>query len=246
MGTWLTNLWYKTVFNQKLLFGYFNTPPLNGPSKNGYKLVFSDEFTKPIDWNKWSEIEPWEQWNPRGIYQKSQVTQQGSSAYLTSIRKNGKLVSGLLDTWKSFTIKYCFAEIRMKVPPKTENFWPCFWCYDPNGWLPEIDIAEFQKGKGSEYTATQHDKETSPGYHEQRGIRISGIDFTKEFHTFGMEWTSSKITFYLDNLPIYLSTTNIPNVPFHFLVSMGGITTLPDSAFPGTLEVDYFRIFSKI
>ena len=246
MSAWLTNLWYKTVYTQKLLFGYFKNPPVNGISKAGYKIVFSDEFTSPIDWSKWSEIEPWEVMNPRGIYFKSQDTQQGSSAFLKSERVNGKLLSGLLDSFKTFTVKYCFAEIRMKVPANTGSFWPCFWCYDPTGWLPEVDIAEFETGTGSYYTVTQHDREFAPNQHKSRGTRISGINFNEGFHTFAMEWTSSKLVWYLDNIPVYMSDTNIPDVPFHFLVSMGGKPEVPDSAFPATCEVDYIRIYTPL
>ena len=244
MSAWLTNLWYKIVYNQKLLFGYFKNPPVNGIQKGGYNLVFSDEFTAPIDWNKWSEIEPWEYINPKGIRFKSQVTQSGSSVFIKSERVNGKLKTAILDTGKSFIVKYCWAEVRMKVMPNTGKFWPAFWSYDPTGWLPEVDISEFETGDGSYYTVTQHDREYAPGKHKSRGTRLSGINFPAGFHTFALEWTSSKLVWYLDNVPVFMSDTNIPDVPFHFIISNGGRDEVPDKDYPAILEVDYIRIYT--
>jgi len=69
MCTWFKNAWYYLNFYWKVYFtSHFKNPPVNPVSKDGYTLVFQDEFDKPVyvegypnnglDWNKWKLCPP--------------------------------------------------------------------------------------------------------------------------------------------------------------------------------------------
>ncbi|MCL2483718.1 MAG: glycoside hydrolase family 16 protein, partial [Propionibacteriaceae bacterium] len=47
----------------------------------------------------------------------------------------------------------------------------------------------------------------------------SGVDLTQGFHTYGVDWEPSQLTFYLDGNAIRTVTSNIPNVPMYIIIN---------------------------
>ena len=77
-----------------------------------------------------------------------------------------------------------------------------------------------------------------------------GVDLTADFHVYGMMWTASTISWYLDgklihSAPVYDST----NQPMFVLLQMwiGGWTGGTTTATPDELktEVDWVRVWQK-
>jgi beta-glucanase (GH16 family) len=175
---------------------------------------------------------------------------------------------------KSFTQGYF--EARMKWTGG-HGAWPGFWLYSyrhatnpsypsvnpycashglPNAqcMAGELDAFEGQGSEPSSFYGTIH--RNSCGCYgvgdSQNGNnwQPAGVDLTAGFHTYGMLWTATQITWYLDgralmSAPVYDTT----NQPMFLLLQMwtGGWTYGTDSTTPGTIEtqVDYVQVWQK-
>lgn len=149
--------------------------------------------------------------------------------------------SGLLSTGfedghvsKGFLTGYFEAEMLL---PAGAGAWPAFWMLDQASLRPsddsiEIDIMEAYGGFPSSYHVTVHNY-TPNGDAPQSLPSSSGYttpaDTTFDFHRFGVNITTSQITFYYDDenilsCPLKSFPSGTPLTPFYLLVNlaMGG------------------------
>lgn len=176
---WLLNGWYYVRFYwMAYLTKHFKTPPVNDIHKEGYELVFHDEFNQPpLDTNTWATCENWgcirsdpKTGLPNLIYKPEQVVVENGCAVMTTELNNQPEIyteyesqtaeplvkSGEILTWKCFVQKYGYVETREKLPPNGIDNWAAFWGYPVDAWPPEIDVFELM-GKDSSYiTMTMH------------------------------------------------------------------------------------------
>ena len=141
----------------------------------------------------------------------------------------------------------------------TNDFWPLInpFCADnglakPLCYSAELDVFEGQGAEPNAFYGTIHrnssgdygigDRQNDNNYQEEPG------DIAAGWHTYGMLWTSSQITWYLDghalmSTPTYDST----NQPMYLLLQMwtGGWMGDPNSTTPDLLEtqVDYVDVW---
>lgn len=85
---------------------------------------------------------------------------------------------------------------------------------------------------------------------EQKGRRLKfpGKDFlANDYHIYACEWTDKKVTWYIDNLAVYVLDKHIPTRNMLSLINNGcSPYTAPDpNNFPMPLYVDYFRVYKK-
>lgn len=194
-----------------------------------YKLVFHDEFdSKSLDTSKWYTYYPY---GPADASDSCSFCRTHVSANIyrdtNCIVKDGKLLlksdrqkadwfgktyeytSGMVHSKTKFTT-YGKYEIRCKLPPGKQQ-WPAFWIF---GWNTEIDFFEFicQGPNKPEFsihkwiTADCPDRKRAakgkPCYSSNTGIIDFGIDFSKDFHTFAVEYEPHMIKFYIDGVMI--------------------------------------------
>ena len=169
-----------------------------------------------------------------------------------------KYTSGLLTTQYSFSQTYGYFEIRAKLPAG-KGLWPAFWLLPVDKtWPPEIDALESfgainAKNEGSlnmiHYAShTTNTNESCGAWHDV------GVDITKDFHTYGVDWEPTGITYYFDGQPYVTCHPNPQaNKPFYILVNLavGGNGSWPGSpdasnVWPATMYVDYIRAYQKI
>ncbi|KAF2099299.1 glycosyl hydrolase [Rhizodiscina lignyota] len=121
--------------------------------------------------------------------------------------------SARLTTKGKKTIKYGRVEVTAKMP-EGDWLWPAIWMMPEDnvyGVWPrsgEIDIAEsrgndveYPAGGRDVYTTTLHwgpTTDTDAYWRTTSGKAIRRTDYTKEFHTFGLEWSRDYLYFYLD------------------------------------------------
>jgi beta-glucanase (GH16 family) len=143
----------------------------------------------------------------------------------------------------------------------TNDFWPSINPFCANNGLPkalcysaELDVFEGQGAEPNVFYGTIHrnssgdygiaDQQNDNNYQDQPS------DIASDWHTYGMLWTSSQITWYLDgralmSAPTYDST----NQPMYLLLQMwtGGWMGDPNSTTPDLLEtqVDYVDVWQK-
>jgi len=164
-------------------------------------------------------------------------------------------------------------EARLKVP-SGEGLWPAFWTlgndFHEVGWpqTGEIDIMEHVEGDNGrpwESFGTVHGPGYSGGQSVGRKVclddagaattcpRTSGVAFSDEFHTYGVEWEPDRITWLLDGepfgsvTPADLSGEWVFDHPFFLIANMAiggnfGGTIDPELQLPASYLIDYIQV----
>ncbi|MFC3069484.1 family 16 glycosylhydrolase [Phenylobacterium soli] len=149
--------------------------------------------------------------------------------------------SGMINTRGIFQQQYGYFEIRAELPT-AHGAWPAFWMVpDKNTQGVEADITEniainpnidFVRAYGGGSASFANVLKTGD---------ISG------FHTYGMLWTPSTVTFYYDDQAVFQAPTPAAwNQPMYLIANfaVGGFGGTPDaSAFPDTFKIDYIRAY---
>ena len=229
----------------------------NPIEKEGWTLTFNDEFNDTVlDKSKWQDHPYWGGRNaPNSItyYGENQFQFTDSSMLLVAEKKIQEGIpysSGMVDSHNSFKQQYGYFEIRSKNPKGT-GFWPAFWLVSTEKWPPEIDIYEFYTNVPNRIKTNQQWLDKKEKKHMQpKGYKMK-VDASTDFHTYAMEWTPKKITWYLDNKKIKTSRQGMKffNYKMHIIVSVGvsdvNEMNLKDAIFPNALEVDYVRVYTS-
>lgn len=231
-------------------------------SLTDYQLVWSDEFnyTGLPDTSKWiNEIG-----HVRGTelqYYTNRIENQSVyDGQLHIIAKKEifggyNYTSASINTQGKYSVQYGRIEARIKLPMFTGEF-PAFWTLgdNPYPWPSdgEIDIMEQLNTESLIYGTT----------HWDNNANLSSSWFTittpGEYHIYAVEWDANSIKWYVDNnLYKTQDIAGAPNgtwelhQPQYLLLNMavGGDWpghTVDDSKLPGTMYVDYVRVYQKI
>ncbi len=156
---------------------------------------------------------------------------------------DGSYYSGMLNTLDTFQQQYGYFEMRAALPTATGT-WPAFWL-EPSPFVPnaEADITEHLGVQPNidHVRAYGGDGSTQTLYNDVYMADPTG------FHTYGLMWTPSTVTFYLDGNAVMTGPTpNTWTQPMAMIVNMalGGWAGNPDpSQFPATMQVDYVRAY---
>ena len=204
--------------------------------------------------------------------------------------ENGKKVeypapftSAMVQTKDDNGVKYSikgdfYAEARIKLPENAPSSWSSLWTTGEKGgpWPGngEVDVFESKGWDASYLQANTHTpRPGNPSKSEQHHGQLANDGTTQsQFHTYGVEKTGDKITFYLDGVPSHV--VNYADIkgtnPFldedngmilrlnqmvggTFLASDSGDTTYVDAipykdAYTGagaSMVVDYVRVYKK-
>lgn len=151
-----------------------------------------------------------------------------------------KFTSGMLSTRDSFTQTYGYFETKMQLPAGG-GAWPAFWLYSANGNRAEIDIME--SWSSDSWSATTHDYTT--------GSNVSGAsnmytpDLSTAPHTFGLLWTATTITWYLDGVAVRsIATPADMHTPMYMVVNLALSGSTPSTFSGADLSVDWVRAYS--
>lgn len=182
------------------------------PVKNGYHLVFSDEFDgSTLDLKKWNlmtdgsgggnwELQYYVAMPDNHFLSDSKLT-------IRTLKKSylgQQYTSAKLTTQGAFATTYGWIEARIKVP-KGQGLWPAFWMMPKDslyGQWPtsgEIDIMEILSGAPNQLYGTAHYGPAWPNQKQLGGQKnLSGVDFSQDFHVFAVNWTADHIDWYVD------------------------------------------------
>lgn len=186
------------------------------PEREGYKLVWHDEFTEGAELNAahwrhevqnagWVNNELQNYVN--GVVNGKRVTELSDGKLRIHCFKesDGKIYSGRVYAHETEGWQYGYIEARMMLP-KGKGTWPAFWMMPVNvdwateGWpkCGEIDIMEEVGVVPNEVSSSLH----AEGHNHTNGTQVTHamtIDKAEgEFHTYAMEWTPQNITTYVD------------------------------------------------
>lgn len=240
-------------------------------SKN-WELVWSDEFdgvagTSP-DASKWT-FDIGTGSNGWGNNELQFYTNRTENCYQDG---NGNLVikamaenfngssytSARIKTQGIFSQQYGRFEARLKTP-YSQGLWPAFWMLGDNfstvSWpqCGEIDIMELRGQEPSNINGTIHGPGFSGANAISGGFALSNSRFDTSFHVFAVEWSDSKIDFYVDDFMYKrIRKSEVPNWVFDqsfFMilnVAVGGnYVGFPNntSVFPQQMVIDYVRVY---
>ena len=160
---------------------------------------------------------------------------------------------------------------------KGNGSWPAFWLLsyrhatNPNWPSPnaecsqlgepiaqcysaEMDVFEGQGSEPQAFYGTIHRNSCGcygvPNQQNGNNWQPAGVDLTAGFHTYGMLWTDTQVSWYLDGRLLHSAAPyDSLNQPMFLLLQMwtGGWTEGIDATTPDVLEteVDYVRVWQK-
>ena len=248
--------------------------------------IWSEEFNGPaIDKTVWSYTTGG---SGNGNGELQYYTADSSNAYiengsliLQAKREafSGKqFTSARISTNGRMAFKYGTLEARIKLPNLANGIWPAFWLMGNNfgidGWpkCGEWDILE--AGFKSAQTDGTVNKNVSSAMHwwheagtwgtwlqaDSAKNLVTPTNLTDDYHLYKLDWTPSKVTFYVDNAQIFAMDITDPNMsefrdnPAYIILNLavGGsnFVEITDPAlitapFPAKMAVDYVRLYGN-
>lgn len=147
--------------------------------------------------------------------------------------------SGMLSTRDSFTQTYGYFEAKMKLPAGG-GAWPAFWLYSVNAGA-EIDIMESHAA--DTWTATTHSYAT--GSEVTGASTIFTPDLANSWHTFGLLWTATTITWYLDGVAVrQIATPDDMHSAMYMILDLAMDKSTPANSPGAAMQVAWVHAFS--
>jgi beta-glucanase (GH16 family) len=254
-----------------LIFLLFSATICSLPSAAQFtKLVWSDEFNyKGLpDSTKWGYDTGNNGWGNNELqnYTRRPENARVADGYLLiEARKenyqNSRFTSARLVSKNKGDWKYGRIEVKARLP-KGRGLWPAIWML-PTQWVyggwpksGEIDIMENvgylpDSVYGSIHTGSYNH---AIGTGKTKGLLRT--DLADSFHTYAINWTPEKITFFLDGVAYHEFTNDRSGADawpfdqeFHLLLNVavggnwGGKFGVDERSFPQVMQIDYVRIY---
>lgn len=248
----------------------------NVSGQNGYRLIWSDEF----DMNQTPDISNWGYDLGNNGYGNNEVQNYTNSSENVRIENGILIIEAKKGTngWTSARLKsqgkrsftYGRIEFRAKLPAGSGT-WPALWMLGESvstaGWpaCGEIDIME-HVGKNPGVVQAALHTPSSNGNTQNKGSSTVN-EFSTTFHIYAVEWSESKMDFFIDNNLYYTYapvTRNVQTWPFFnpsFIImniamggnwgsdtkyETGGLKNGIDPTLTSVrMEVDYVRYYTK-
>jgi beta-glucanase (GH16 family) len=238
-------------------------------SKRNWQLVWSDDFEglagQSPDASKWAfDLGNNGGWGNQELQNYTNnpenVSLDGNgNLVITAIKNGNSYTSGRIKTQNIFAQKYGKFEARIKTP-YGPGIWPAFWMLGDNvgevGWpqCGEIDIMELRGQQPSIIHGTVHGPGYSAGNSISSSFALQNSRFDLDYHVFAVEWTESRIDFFVDGFLYNRITKN--DVPGEWVydhsfflilnVAVGGTFLgypTDQTPFPQKMTIDYVRVY---
>ena len=183
-------------------------------------VLFFDDF-KTFDASVWTKETHESGWtnNELQAYAPEQVSvgKDGDKTVLmlTAEWKNGKIVSGRINSKGKKNFKYGTLSASIKLPKTANGLWPAFWMMGDNDkeWpaCGEIDIMEMgdeegiRTGTSAKRVNTAIHFGVTPEAHEQlyHVAEVSDDLQDGQYHTYTLTWDEAHASVSIDNKPFY-------------------------------------------
>ena len=135
--------------------------------------------------------------------------------------------SGLVTSYPGYKFQYGYIQVVAQLPT-APGLWTALWLAAANEqWPPEIDILEHWDGQNKYFQYYHPAAAPREDTFETLGNLSTG------WHTYGVDWTATKITWFIDGHQVMASSRNVPQQPMYFLADVAvdqHVQTLPKSA----------------
>lgn len=194
----------------------------------GYVLAWSDEFDgTSLDRRKWTAESGTRR---EAVMTPDAVQVQGGLLTITTYTEAGVHHTAFLTTQDGYLTTFGYVEARIRFDDSPGE-WCAFWLYSPTNGQPlgdpatagaEIDMVEHRVTDQSGWTALKDmiamnlnwDGYGSSRQNRQRVVPIGGdAPVQGAWHTYGVLWTATSYTFYVDAVPLWTSTDAVSHAP---------------------------------
>lgn len=218
------------------LFLFFIFSTLGASQKDGWFLVWSDEFEynglpDKTKWNFETEGNAWGWGNEEAqFYTENRVENAivtNGCLNIIALRedyvKGFKFTSARINTKNKGDWLYGRFEMRAKLPD-AESIWPAFWMMPTDSYYGswpasgEIDIMEYFGFIPDTVHFSIHTKKYNHKINTHKTKAFKNHSLHNEFHIYAVEWYPDRLDFYFDNEKIftYLKESDDPDVwPFN-------------------------------
>lgn len=224
------------------------------PLTNGYELVWVDQFNgTELDTTKFNLRDIGAR--RIGFNAKEAVSVSNGNLNLMYDIIGDSLISGAVGSQGLYETAYGYFECRAKVQ-RSDGPWAAFWLQsseiskggDPSECGTEIDIFEYFRKYGKDTLTHALHWAYGPNMVSVGPMKsgLEGID--QGYHTFALEWTPEKYTFFIDNLKYHEQKQGISHVKEYIILSMELPTKMQDmkkACAPDTFFVDYVKVYKK-
>ena len=231
------------------------------------RLLWSDEFNDFSSiGNNWNQETGGGGWgnNELQYYTALNARTENGDLIIETRREqfgNNRFTSSRLLSKQSF--KYGVFEMRAKLP-KGRGTWPAFWLLAANRPLSwpldgEIDVMEHVGYDPNVVHGTIHCNKYNHMIGTQKGNSIRVNNVFDEYHTYTLEWSSTKIEVSLDGVKYFTYTkedNNYNSWPFdnNFNIILntavggdwGGVQGVDETIFPVQYKIDYVRQYEYV
>lgn len=248
---------------------------LNRTYVQSQELVWQDEFDgKSLDFSKWEcEVNAFGGGNNElQMYtDRTENVRVENGVLLIEARREQTNIAGTVRDYSSGRVRtknrgdwlYGRIDVRAKLPPG-QGIWPAIWMMPSKdrygSWAKsgEIDIMEFKGQEPHRIHGTLHFGDVWPNNRfATKVFDKPEVDFSKDFHTYSIDWREGKITWLIDN-EIQNVMTKWDTVggrypapfdqPFHLILNVavgGGFVGPPNDStpFPAAMEIDFVRVY---
>jgi beta-glucanase (GH16 family) len=234
----------------------------SGPP-SGMHLVFDSDFSSGrLDAGIWNTCYAWAV-QARGCtnfgnkevewYTPSQVTVSGGVLHLTARRestpgytregapKTYSCRSGMVTTHPGFNFEYGYIQVVAHVT-NGEDLWPALWLAASNlKWPPEIDLLEHWGPPRNISAMFFH----PVGADQASNHFPPTVNVTSGWHTFAVDWSASKITWYLDGKVTLSVVQEIPHQKMYFIANVAAFKWHGVSACAGTMSIRSVKVWQQ-
>jgi len=156
--------------------------------------------------------------------------------------------SGVITTAGSFSQNTGYFEMRAETTG-VQGFWSAFWMLPVGGGgNPELDVMEQPNLEGNNsYWSYANPSAVFKG----GGFNDTGENLSAGYHTYGLLWTTTSVSFYLDGLQIGPTVVMPPNFTqqMYMIVNLavggaGSWPGQPTSTTTAQYKIDYIRAYS--
>ena len=145
--------------------------------------------------------------------------------------------SGMVSSKPGFNFTYGLIQISAKLP-YGPGLWPALWLAASNDqWPPELDIMEHWY---SEPQAKVYDHTVGTKY--LGGPVPTPANLSAGFHTYSLLWTKDRVTWYLDGVQVFTTTSYVPQQAMYFIANVADDSTAT-GACTGTMQIQSVKVW---
>jgi beta-glucanase (GH16 family) len=145
--------------------------------------------------------------------------------------------SGMVTSKPGFNFTYGLIQISAKLP-YGPGMWPALWlAATSDQWPPELDIMEHWY---SEPQMKVYDHTVGTKY--LGGPVPTPANLSAGFHTYSLLWTKDRVTWYLDGVQVFTTTSYVPQQAMYFIANVADDSTAV-GACTGTMQIQSVKVY---